>query len=66
MSTNQTAIREFLETWQSLNTALNQAGGVSTTPGDIERMSAVDLIALIAPNSIRFEHVKVSLKKEVK
>jgi len=66
MNQQQTAIREFLDTWQSLNTALNQAGGRSATPEDIEKMSAADLIALIAPNSIRFTHIKVNLKKEVK
>ena len=47
-------VREFLDTIKSLNTAITDAGGTCISATEIEAMSAVDLLCLIAPNDIRF------------
>jgi hypothetical protein len=47
-------VRAFLEMYESLNTALDKAGGGGYTIHDLDNMTVVGLIQRLATNNVRF------------
>jgi len=50
------ALQDGIECFDSLNRAIEQAGGGHWTVAGLQSLSAFELLALIAPNNIRFRY----------
>jgi len=50
-------VTALMEMYHNMNTVIRAAGGIGFKPEELQRMSAFDFLATLAPNKIRFANI---------